>query len=83
MLPNPFIPPPALSQKLMPSTCPHVSSAAPSPFDTANRAANFIFQDYSGALAAFELTAKINPMLLPGLRDNMAVCQAAGSAMLS
>lgn len=40
-------------------------------------------QDYSGALAAFELTAKINPMLLPGLRDNMAVCQAAGSATLS
>ncbi|CAM9542106.1 unnamed protein product [Ectocarpus sp. 12 AP-2014] len=40
-------------------------------------------KDYSGALGAFELTAKINPMLLPGLRDNMAVCQAAANAMLS
>ncbi|CAN0098119.1 unnamed protein product [Scytosiphon promiscuus] len=40
-------------------------------------------KDYSGALGAFELTAKINPMLLPGLRDNMAVCQAAGNAMMS
>lgn len=43
----------------------------------------YMKQDYSGALGAFELTAKINPMLLPGLRDNMAVCQAAGNAMMS
>lgn len=40
-------------------------------------------KDYSGALVAFELVVKINPMMLPGLRDNVTVCHAAGNAMLS
>ena len=39
-------------------------------------------QDYSGALAAFESAARINPMLMPRLRDNMAVCHAAENVML-
>ena len=41
-----------------------------------------VAQDYSGALVAFESAARINPTLMPRLRENMSVCRAAEIAML-
>ena len=39
-------------------------------------------KDYSGALVAFESAARINPTLMPRLKDNMAVCHAAENVRL-